>query len=177
VQSEKARRRARRLKNVLDSKGGQLPQDVGDLIGYGMRKATRKHKVKALEATTAAIGAAGATVLLVGAIIAGANAWNPVGWGIGAVVVLAGTGLLIYKLVRRGTSEKRAKKRGFSRGDYPKMLVRRFLKAFSEGPNSIVTESLAAVLEAYGVDALSLVMGGADQVDLACARIARHLKS
>lgn len=175
VQADKSRRRMARLKKLLEDKsGGELHEDVQALLAYGMRKAKRKFAFKTAEATTGAVSAVASGVLIVGAVVAGANAWNPVGWGIGIAVFVAGAGLLTYKIVRKVTSDRRARKRKFTRKDYPGLLLQCYLKFFGTDPYGRETLVLHEVLAAYGVRALEVISDAAEVVR-AEARIARHL--
>jgi hypothetical protein len=174
IQADKSRRRMGRLQRLLKQSGAEIAEDVQALLAYGMRKAGRKFKFKTGEASVAALGTVGSTILIVGAVVAGANAWNPVGWGIGIAVTIAGAGLLTYKIWRKVTSAKRARKRGFSRDEFPTMLVEKFLHYMKIDPHSIDTQVLLETLAAYGVRALELLVNVA-AIPLAVKRIKRHL--
>lgn len=177
IQADKSRRRMVKLKRALEQHGGTVDHEVQRLIAYAMRKSKRKFGTKTAEATTAAFGTAGSTVLIVGAVLAGANAWNPVGWGIGIAVFFAGAGLLTYKIVRKGTSNKRSRKRGFSRAEFPRKLLDEFHRQFGRDPGSSNTLVLYSVLQAYGVHPIDILASPTVEVPRACDRIARHLKS
>ncbi len=183
-QSEKSRRRGKALKKLQDlPNGAQLDDRVQALLAFGIGKAMRKHKFKAAEATAAAGGMASSTCLAVGAAVAGANAWNPVGWGIGAVCIIAGGGLLSYKIYRKVKSHKRAKKRGFESADYPQLLVNSYVQFWQKDTDSVDTQVLGGMLESYGVNPTWLHLRSAtdyqaatELVQAAIARIERHVR-
>ncbi len=177
IQADKSRRRVAKLKRALEQHSGSIDYDVQRLLAYAMRKSKRKFGTRTAEATTAAFGTAGSTILIVGAVLAGANAWNPVGWGIGIAVFIAGAGLLTYKIVRKGTSNRRAERRGFSRTEFPAKLLDEFHRQFGRSPKSSNTLVLYSVLQAYGVHPIDILASPTTEVSRARDRIARHLKS
>ncbi|MEO0991179.1 MAG: hypothetical protein AAFX00_09555, partial [Pseudomonadota bacterium] len=85
-QAHKARKRKNKLKKALDAQNGQqLDPQVQDILAFATRKTMRKFRTKAVESTTGAISGTGG-VVVIALMAAGANAWNPVGWGIGIAV-------------------------------------------------------------------------------------------
>jgi hypothetical protein len=175
VQADKSRRRMSRLHQILKTHKGTIADDVQALLAFGMRKAQRKFGFKTGEATVGAVSAVGGAIMI-GAIAASANAWNPVGWGIGIVVFIAGAGLLTYKIVRRVTSDRRARKRGFGTAEFPGKLLDAYLGHFNRDAYSVETTVLDAMIRAYGVNPLGLLTSTRDTGRLALATITRHLK-
>jgi len=154
------------------------------LLAYAMVKAQRTRAFKAAESGVAAVGTVGGIVLAIGAAVAAGNAWNPVGWGIGIAVLVLGAGLLAYKIYRKVTSRSRAKKIGFSRKEFPRELVNRYLHLKKREGSTTRSQRtnerrsfeillIEGILYAYGVEPWRCMF--APDIPLLEARIARHL--
>ncbi len=192
-QTRKAHKRVKALKamDALKKEAGHgegnvivIRGETERLLAYAMAKAQRKRAFKAAESGVAATGTVGGIVLAVGATVAASTAWNPVGWGIGIAVLALGAGLLTYKIYRRVTSSSRAKKIGFSREQFPRELVKRYLHLKSREGSTTRSQRtnerrsfeillVEAILYAYGVEPWRCLF--APDIPLLEARIARHL--
>lgn len=175
------------IRNTELPPGVVMKKDTQQLLDYALSKTRRKMHVKTYEggvATVGALGAIGTTtaVILIAAGVAAANAWNPVGWGIGIAVFAAGAGMLGYKIYRKYFAKKSIK-----RSEFPKMLVSRYLhlcvhhrpgglrSAKTKDRRSMELRVLEGILAAYGVEPYRCCLP--QDIPLIEARIARHLKS
>jgi hypothetical protein len=189
-QARKANARQRALKKMqrlqtgaADDSGKALHvrPETAELLAYATNKVTRKKRVKIYEGSVAGLSVVGGTILTVAAAVAAANAWNPVGWGIGIAAFILGTGMLVYKIYRK------AKKKSIQRGDFPRLLVGRYLhlqkhhrpgglrSARTKSRREVEIQVIEGMLLAYGVEPYRCFFP--KEVPLLQARIARHLKS
>jgi hypothetical protein len=182
--AQKSRKRARRLNKILNTNKALISQQTQELLAYAIGKAERKKNYKKAQTVGAVVGSSSGTCLAVGAALAGANAWNPAGWGLGVVCVVGGAGLLTYKVIRRHSSNKRAKDRGFSTKDFPGKLVEAYVGARLADEDGIDALALGGMLEDYGCEPAWLhtntssdIAATKAQIEAFISRIDRHLEN
>ncbi len=83
--------------------GGQLGEEMTELVSFCVHKTKRKVRVAAATAGTGVAGGASTGILAGTAITGAVNAWNPGGWTLLAVAAVGGCGIVGYKVYRRAT--------------------------------------------------------------------------
>jgi hypothetical protein len=188
----------KRLRKAAEDLKGRgtitLSPNTQALLGYAIKKMKRKERFKGAEAGVGGLSVATGIIGGVLAITVFANAWNPVGWGLGVAVLVAGAGLLTYKIVRKkgffghggskARAKARAKKYGADFGDeklnskhYASLLISEYLK---ERPRTKGAKknlnccTLEGIMMAFGIDAWKLVYSP-DYTMAAMKRISRKL--
>jgi len=172
----------RRAGAIQGSKDVKMKNTTTELLAYAINKSKRKKRVKRSEGVIAGASTVSSGVLLaVAAGAAAANCWNPVGWGIGIAVFVAGSGMLIYKIYRK------LKTKDIVRKDFPRLLVNRFLhlcahhrpggirSGKTKDRRLVEIQVLEGMLLAYGVEPYRCLVPM--EIPVLETRIARHLKS
>ena len=182
--ASKSRKRARRLHKIFNTTKDQISKETQELLAFAIGKSERKRNYKAAQMGGAVVGSSAGTCLAVGAVLAGANAWNPVGWGLGVVCVVGGAGLLSYKVVRRYSSNRRAEARGFSTQEFAEKLVTAYVDARRIDVDGIDALALGGMLEDYGCEPAWLhtntsadIDATKGQIETFMNRIDRHLEN
>jgi len=186
-QGRKASKRLKALRGLqglehTDRSGREFTvrRDTAMLLAYAASKTRRKKNVEYYEAGVGALGTVGGTVLAVAAAVAAANAWNPVGWGIGIAAFALGAGMLAYEIYRKVKHEE------IARRDFPRLLIARYLHLAKHQSGSRRSEHTRdrraleikvceSMLLAYGVEPYRCFYPR--EIPLLEQRIARHLKS
>jgi hypothetical protein len=181
---QRALRKMERLQQGATDDSGKalhIRPETAELLAYATQKVTRKKRVKIYEGGVAGLGVVGGTILTVAAAAAAANAWNPVGWGIGIAAFILGSGMLIYKIYRK------AKKKAIQRADFPRLLVGRYLhlqkhhrpgglrSGRTKSRREVEIQVMEGMLLAYGVEPYRCFFP--KEIPLLQARVARHLRS
>lgn len=88
-----------------------LPPKIALILDYAYGKTIRRSGEHYATATLGVFGVAGSSFLLTAAIVGGANIWNPIGWSIAVVALVAGVALVSLQLYNRSQKNKRREKR------------------------------------------------------------------
>jgi hypothetical protein len=176
-QAELTRKRLAKLKlidQLARQNPGELKLSTQEILSFAVDKLERRYGYKTTEATVNALSTAAGVALGVVAIVAGVNAWNPVGWGLAVVVVAAGTGLLIYKIYRKKKSKSDAQRRGWSGDKFPDKLIEAYKKEFltfasirksaTMTMTSLDLAILDGLLAGFGIDGWRLPFPGEENV-------------
>jgi hypothetical protein len=148
------------------------------LLGYAIEATYRKHWTKAVgagasagtAASSAALGAvAWATTaaaassisvpaaLTAGAILATANIWNPLGWGLGIAAFVTGGVLLGYRYYRKANKAELAAEWGFSKEEFPDKLIDTYLAEIKDDAKSLDVFVLHTLLAEFGLNFLTII--------------------
>jgi hypothetical protein len=118
-------------------------------MAFALEKAYRKIQTKNIQGSAAALAGLGSLVAFA-VVLAGANAWNPLGWGLGVVAFLGGVGIQCYRLYRKVGHEFHYDKYGFDDTQFPNELV----TAWEEEARTLSSDYhvLTVILSVYGVE-------------------------
>jgi hypothetical protein len=163
IRSEKSRRQTLRLAKLktkmerCPDKKLKLKDRTERLLGYAMEATYRKHWTGGVQAGASSATAASGAILTVGAMVAGANCWNPVGWGLGIAAFVVGGVLIGYRFYRRVRKEALAAEWGFGKEKYPKELIDAYLEEIKDDAKSLDTFILHSILVTFGLSFVTVI--------------------
>jgi hypothetical protein len=141
-----------RLKRQMEAcQDKRLKPDTLALLAFAVEGTHRKHWTKGLASGASAVTAASSAALTAAALIAGANIWNPIGWGLGIAAFVMGGVLQGYRLYRRNNQAEFDKKRTFKKDQFPTKLIAQFLLEANANPGSLDVYVLYTILAEFGL--------------------------